>query len=107
MPSRITIILVIFVGVAIIILGVFLYEITGISLPVCSQPPTCSLTICSCYSGPSGGVSHIFYFEAIIVSLIGIAIVIIGFVMAYQRLTYMQEFKLERQKLRDLEKKNS
>lgn len=111
MPNRIARILVILVGVAIILLGAYLYEITGLSLPFCYVPG--NATTPNCYGG---GVSHPFYFESIIVSLIGIAIVIIGSVMAYrmrtshpkilnnQRLNYMSEFKLERQKLRDAAK---
>jgi hypothetical protein len=70
--SRIARILVI-VGIVIMLLGILLYPLAGVSLPICPQPPNCY----------GGGVSHPFYFVSIILALIGIAIVI-GSVMAYR-----------------------
>jgi hypothetical protein len=59
-------------GASVIVLGIVLFELGAVSSPVCPQPPICY----------GGGVSHPFYFVAVTLVLIGIAIVIIGFLMA-------------------------
>ena len=61
-------------GIVITVFGFLLSEVGYVSTGVCPLPSSCH----------GGGVSHPFFIESITAALVGIAIAIIGSVMAYR-----------------------
>ena len=63
-------------GILVVIIGFILSEIEAVSLPVCPGS-----TAQNCFGG---GISHSYLLEGILLFLIGIALVVFGFVRALE-----------------------